>query len=460
MPRYKVQVSKNQKKYSIVIQSSSLKEAREKVHRDWYSVLNIEEFQEKIQWKDRFYFTVSKLWKVKSWSTYGDDIFKIYLKLKKDLWYDILELYKNKEDTEETKQLLLKNLDDAFRIHEKNQKKSSGKNDKKLERAVKREETIDDFYMKKELETTYKLIDFVIAKIETVLSSQNLWKIDEVRKKKIEQVYQNIIQIKKSTNTSKLKEIGELALLRIWQLELEIVEKEKNIYAKEYLKETNKLLKKIGSDKHFVEKDKDIKVQVEIYIQKFKKWIKTQRAHRKNAKKYNIDKTSYDYLKTVALLNRYKERNKQLRKYILGHFWEYFIPSKKAEFSKLLLTHAVLRQNIIIMKAKKSWKIYSYTKLVKGYEKIFQYLENIISAFNTYLFAVISIFSFTFLFIISSNYFFNSQIENLNFNYYGLYWVILMILFSWLSKMIKWSWTLWISTLAFFLISFFWKVNF
>jgi hypothetical protein len=47
----------------------------------------------------------------------------------------------------------------------------------------------------------------VIAKIETVLNSKNLGKIDEERRRKIEQVYQNIIQIKSSTNISKLKEI-------------------------------------------------------------------------------------------------------------------------------------------------------------------------------------------------------------------------------------------------------------
>jgi hypothetical protein len=129
-----------------------------------------------------------------------------------------------------------------------------------------------------------------------------------------------------------------LALLRIGQVELEIVEKEKNIYAKEFLKETNSLLKKIGSDKHFIEKDKDIKVQIEIRLKKLKNFIKTFKNHRKNEKKHTLDKTSYDYLKTIALLNRYKVRNSQVQKYILTHFWEYFIPTKKEDFSKVLLT--------------------------------------------------------------------------------------------------------------------------
>ncbi len=456
MPKYKVQVSKNQKKYSIVIHSQSPKEAREKVHREWYSVLNIEEFQENYEWNNRFYFSVEKNGKIKSWSTFWKDIFKIYLKLRNDLGYTVLELYKNKDDTDDKKQSLLKNIEDAYRIYEKGQKKSGIK---RRNEPVK-EETIDDFYMKKELETTYKLIDFVIAKTETVLQSKNLGKIDEEKRKKIEQVYQNIIQIKSSTNISKLKEIWELALLRIGQVELEIVEKEKNIYAKEFLKETNKLLKKIGSDKHFVEKHKDIKAQFQGFVTKIQKWIHEQKKHRENAKKHMIDKTSYDYLRTVALLNRYKLRNKQVQKYIITHFWEYFMPSKKEDFSKTLMMRTVLRQNIIIMKAKKSGKIYSYTKLIKWYEKIFLFIENMIKNFNAYLFAVIAIFSCIFLFVISFNYFFRSDFQALHFNYKWLYGIIFIILFVVISKNIKGFWSLWLSTVLFLSFVFIWSVNF
>ncbi len=460
MDKFKVQVSKNQKKYSIVIQAENLKDAREKVHRDWYSVLNIEEYNPTLEKKDKFYFTVEARWKIKSWSITGDDIFKVYLKLRKDLGYKVLELYKNKEDNDSKKQELLKNIEDAYRIYQKNLDKKEAKSKKTYQKEEPREETIDDFYVKKELETTHKLIDFVIQKIETVLESKNLWNISEEKRDKIEKVYQNIIQIKNSTNISKLKEIWELALLRIGQVELEIVEKEKNIYAKEFLKETNSLLKKIGSDKHFIEKDKDVKAQIEIRLKKAKNFLKTLKNHRKNAKKHTLDKTSYDYLKTIALLNRYKHRNKQVQWYILMHFWEYFMPSKKEEFSKLLLTRAVLRQNIIIMKAKKSWKIYSYTKLVKWYEKFFQFIQKIFAWINSYLFAVVAIFSFIFLFIITWNYFFSSDISNLKFNYHWLYGVIIILLFIWLSKKIEWFWSLWICATLFFAFSFLWSVNF
>jgi len=82
-------------------------------------------------------------------------------------------LYKDKEESEQKKQDLIKNLDDAYNIYLKNQSKNQ-KKAAKVEKEEKKEETIDDFYMKKELETTYKLIEFVIEKIKYVLDSKNL----------------------------------------------------------------------------------------------------------------------------------------------------------------------------------------------------------------------------------------------------------------------------------------------
>jgi hypothetical protein len=257
-------------------------------------------------------------------------------------------------------------------------------------------------------------------------------------------VYQNIIQIKSSTNISKLKEIWELALLRIGQIELEVLEKEKNIYAKEYLKETNKLLKKIGSDKHFIEKDKDIRAIIDKFLKKGKTSLKKWKENRKKNKKIEVDKTSYDYLKSAALLNRYKQRYKELRKEIIKKSYYPFISSKKEEFTRMMLTRWVLRQNIIIMKAKKSWKVYSYTKLVKWYERAFEILHNLLEGLNSYLFAVVAIFSFLFVFFLNFNYFLTTSSEA-SFNYYGLYGILYLIAFSWLSHFIRGFTSLWIS---------------
>jgi len=50
-----------------------------------------------------------------------------------------------------------------------------------------------------------------------------------------------------------------LALEKLAQVELESVEKNKSDDSRELFKNTNELLKKIGSNKQFIEHDKDIK---------------------------------------------------------------------------------------------------------------------------------------------------------------------------------------------------------
>jgi hypothetical protein len=115
----------------------------------------------------------------------------------------------------------------------------------------------------------------------------------------------------------------------------------------------------------------------------------------------------------------------------------------------------VLRQNIIIMKAKRSWKIYSYTKIVKWYEKLFEILRKSFIWLNRYLFAVVSVFSSIFIFFIVFKYYFVSNSSGLSFNYYGIYYIILMTLFILMTKIIKWFWSL-----SFVFITLFWIIIF
>jgi type II secretory pathway component PulF len=44
MQKYKITATKNQKKYTLVLSAESQKEAQEKVHKEGYSILKIEEY--------------------------------------------------------------------------------------------------------------------------------------------------------------------------------------------------------------------------------------------------------------------------------------------------------------------------------------------------------------------------------------------------------------------------------
>ena len=127
MKSFKIWVTKNQKRHILIINAENEILAREKVHKEGYSILNIEENNSSsIKWV-KFIFEWSHLWKIKKWKIIWNDIFKIYTKLRKDLWYNIKYLYQeNNNITEEEKLKTIKNLEweyDIFIWYQKNNNK-------------------------------------------------------------------------------------------------------------------------------------------------------------------------------------------------------------------------------------------------------------------------------------------------------------------------------------------------
>jgi hypothetical protein len=69
--------------------------------------------------------------------------------------------------------------------------------------------------MKKKLDETYILINSAIGKFDNIFNNKKLFNITDETLLKLETVYEKLIHIKSSTNIVKLKEIGELALIKI-----------------------------------------------------------------------------------------------------------------------------------------------------------------------------------------------------------------------------------------------------
>ena len=82
MENFKLSVSKNGKKYNIVFKAENEKEARDRVHKEWYSILSVEKISEESNIWNTFYFTAyTQNGDLKRWRIVWDDIFKIYIKL-------------------------------------------------------------------------------------------------------------------------------------------------------------------------------------------------------------------------------------------------------------------------------------------------------------------------------------------------------------------------------------------
>lgn len=432
MPNYKISVSKEDKKYTIIFKAENEAIARDRVHKEWYSILGVEEVSVDEKIWNTFIFEAFKNWEIKHWKIAWDDIFKVYVKLVRNLEYDVFALYSEKDidKDQEYKQKLIKELKEEYFLLFKDKKKD--KLDE-LREKIKKEKwenfDIDQFHMKKELEEINKLMVHVLTKLEQMI----LWKTSIIlsleQKQKLENIYNSIIKLKKSTNISKLKQIWELALQKIWEIELTHLEETKEERNRELLKETNKLLREIWSKDKFIEKEKDLWYQIKKSISFIKKFFEKKKENKFTLNNEELDKESYSFARTQLYLNKYKEKLLENNKVILKDFFKILT---NAEYRDLIfLKRSVINQNIFIYKARLKWKFISYSWVSKWIYWFFWIIIQIFESLKKILFVNIFIFSILFLFMIN----FYKWEFNFDGIYIFIYMLILYILLS-LSKKI------------------------
>lgn len=456
MQNYKLAVTKNGKKYTIVFKAETEKLARERVHSEWYSILSIEEILKKDNIWNIFLFTAkTKSGDLKQWKIAWDDIFKIYIKLRKNLEYDVKVLYSEKDSNLkiEDKERIIKDLEEEYAILYK-WKKVDKKEElrKKIIEQKKEKTNSDNFYLKKELDETYKLINFVLLKLQNLLDDKTPIKINNNQKELLKTVYNSIIKLKKSTNLSKLKEIWELALIKVWRIELNEVEKKQEDNSKKLLKETNILLKRLWSKESFIEKNKDIWYIINNFFEKLNKYFISIKTTKK--KKVQIDKNSHSYIKNVLFLKRYKEKLKENNIYILKNFFTILFNSELR--TDLLIRRRVIKQNITLFKAKEKWIWFSYTSVKKGINKIVDWILKFLSNIKQYLFFVIMWYTLIFIIFINLNYYYGFWKSNYQWIFYFLiiFFVYLILYFT--RNLIL----LVLNFVILFFIVIFWVVNF
>ena len=399
LQKYKVITSKGQKRYTLVLSASSQEEIREKLHKEGYSILQVETINDSDIEGKRFYFQAEKEGEIKNWIVIWDDIFKIYKKLRDQFEYHVLSLYPEGDSAENDaikKQKIISELEKWYEFQ---------KIDTKQKELSEIQSPENSFYLQKQLLKAYTIIDEVIEKIDILFKKKDIYFIDDDTHKKLQDIYERLIHVKTSSNLVKLKEIGELALIKIAKIQLEWLQKEKNKYAQELLKETNTLLKRIGSKEQFLEPEKDFKKNFLIYVSSLKEkfsFLNPKEILKKKEKKI-LDTESYDFLKTVLLLEKYKEKLKQNSQDIFSHPLLFInIFSKNEEKQKILLKRKVIEQNIAILKAKKSWSMSSYTGIKKWYRKVIEQIQDLLTYLQKIILLWICFYSIFFFFSLSS----------------------------------------------------------
>ncbi len=463
MQKYKITASKSQKKYTFVVSEENEKLAKKKVHDDWYSILSVEIFDESNTQRLAFVFEAEKDSQIKKWKVVWDDIFKIYLKLRDWMWYNIKKLYSTKDEnkTQKEKDIQLKEIEEQYNYFSALNKKWNKKEEKKQD-IVKENINIDNFYLKKELEETYKLIDHVLKKLNNLLVNQEYF-IEDTKKEKLKTLYNSLVKIKSSTNISKLREVWEAALLKVWEIELKSLEKSKDEKWEQLLEETNKLLKQIWSEEKFIPENRDIKKQINKVFSIIQNFIGDFKKNSKKEKpKEKKDETSHDYLKTVIFLNKYKQKLKQNNINILKNFFVFIFPfwkniSKKQD---LLVRRKVIKQNIFLFKAKSEWKTFSYTKVIKWFDYILETIFNFFFSTKNYLLFIIILYSFIFFIFLNLSYYNISPIFYENLSYEWLFYFMIFTLLYIAITFSKWVYSLVFNFLLLFSIIFLWFINF
>lgn len=438
MQKYKITATKNQKKYTLVLSAESQKDVQEKIHKEGYSILKIEEYNTDLIQKNknlkRYVFIWDKQWEAKKWIIVWEDILKIYIKLKDELEYDVKALFpewdKSYEDQKE-REKLLSELSTWYNYH-KLSKSNIEKKDKKQtltkEQFLNSTWVSDDFYLKKQLQSTYELIDNVIWKFNILFKNRDSYNIDDKTYEKLNVVYTKIISLKSSTNLPKLREIGELSLKKIAEVELKWLQEKKSVELQNQLKETNKLLKKLWSKEQFKDPDTDlifyIKNTINNYLEKLK--VSSIKEVIKKEEKKVIDKETYEYLRLILQLEKYEKKLRETNILIFKKIFIFINPFNKSdEKTKILLKKKVLLQNLAILQAKKSWGISSYTTAKKWFTKLSESILNYLKFIE--IFNISFIFIFSYLFLIAIFFWDNIRMNIAVIPYFLLFFILLIM---------------------------------
>ena len=458
MQKYKIAVSKDQKKFTLVFQADNENLARERVHKEWYSILTIEKYIETENTGKAFVFSWTLNWEEKKWKVMWEKPFNVYVKLRKELWYKVNELYiynpnKSLSDEEIKKQIrILEEEYEIFQEWEIKKKNNVIKKTKYEKNNNKLEETnIDSFYLKKELEENYKLIDFILNKVKNLIDNNEINNLDIEQKEKLKKIYNSIIKIKKTTNINKLREIWEIALLKIWLLELGELENNQSKKMKWLLKDTNKLLKQIGSTKQFKEEKHDFKKYIWDFLKSlFKKENKSE--------KKPLDKSSHEYIRAELLIRKYKEKKNENILFIFKNINKILFDEEIRKDT--FLRRKIIKQNLLLYKIKQKGVNYSYTNIKKWYKSLLEKIENVIQLIRKYIFSIIFLYSAFILIYINIFPLIQGDLQEINFNFRGLFYFILFIFVYFTLYIRKWFISLWVNFVILFFIIIFGIINF
>ncbi|NDK19388.1 hypothetical protein GW819_00950 [Candidatus Gracilibacteria bacterium] len=425
MQSFQAVCAKNNQKVELVIKYNSLEEARQALHNQGYSIITIKQIEETENRGKVFYFDIILDGQKKNGQIQSTDIFKAYIKLVNDLHYQIISIYEDINATEEEKRFTTSKIHSGYLLYLEQNTKKEVKKEEKIEQTTQVQAAytdISDTFVGKELQKYYILIDKIVQKIENILQIYGQ-DIESERKTKLQDFLITLKQLKNTTNIDKLRIIAESVLIKIGELELELLQTNKTKEKQNFLSETNDLLKKFGSGEKIVNPETDIYKKIQIIITEISNNFFTKKETLNEEKK--IDTQSYVFYKNLRELNIYKEKLHRTQK----DLFIAIILFQKEKITRLSIRKRLIIQNIQLIEKRIKNVKFSYTSIVKGFQYYLDVIIFLLKTIGNYMVYIIFIYSLFFIYF--------SLGQSFSFNYGIIKIIVIFSFFSFLTRFIK-----------------------
>jgi len=386
--QFQATCSKWNKKLTLNLSANDIDAARHILHGQWYSIIEIHENSATVNNDDGnfFYFDARVNGILQSGKIKSTDIFKSYRKLTEDLKYDVIYIYTNEWMPEESKKLITAKVKDGYRLYRESMGADlEAEEDMKSRTQDQQEMQEISWEVLKQLAKYVTVIDSSIEKIQNLFLKYHQTITSEQRAL-LESLENTLVQTKWTKNLWKMSTTVENGLRTIGEVELALLKIGMTEEKKQFLEETNALLKQVGS-KNRIESQADKENSLEFKLNNlFNRPKKVDVPVVSQEKKEKKDTNSFIYFKNKRELDIYKKKLNSIEVELFKALFSF----QFLQFKKLLLKRKLVSQNIEIIDNRINNRIISYTRMIHGFEyyvkSVFWAIETITNIFFHALF--------------------------------------------------------------------------
>lgn len=385
MPTFVAICAKNGQRVELTLNKPTIDEARAELHHQGYSISDIRELDPAAKSASEnlatFYFEILVDGKVKAGQILSSDSLRAYVKLTESLHYQVLSLCDNPSASPEEKRFFTNKILEMYSVYVDKQKGPKQTEEEKKGPSIDDPDTTPNI-IAKQVAKYHEVIQKTTSKVETMLATFPE-QLGPDRVLRMKELVGSLKQLKNIQNPDKLRIIGEAALDRIGQLEIELIQKGYIEKKKEALGNTNQLLKGLGSTKRVVLPEDDFVVQVKRVWNAFREEYLNPVTQKRKASEQpkteaDVSMSEFMYFKNVRELKAYEAKRSEIGKELFRGIFT--LRGEKRE--RLLLKRKLVDQNIELLSNRIKNRSVSYVRIKRGVSKVSEALFYLTRSFG------------------------------------------------------------------------------